>query len=263
MSESREQRSGNSNNNLRLVVGWLYPKKMSTYGDRGNILTIWQRCRWRGIGVEIKEIDLEEKIDPAAIDLYFFGGGQDQAQKIVSRDLQKTKREYLRRAVRIGAVFLGICGGYQLFGSYYRPAAEPEIPGLGLLDIVTVAGEKRMIGNIVIEANEKLKIKNGDLLVGFENHSGKTYLGKRAAALGKVVVGFGNNGEDRTEGAFQGNVFGCYLHGPFLPKNPNFADLLIERALSRRYGKIELASLNDEVETAAHEGAIERARQTR
>jgi CobQ-like glutamine amidotransferase family enzyme len=263
MIENSEQRTTNSKDNLKLVVGWLYPRQMSTYGDRGNILTIYKRCLWRNIEVEVKEIDLKERINPAAIDLYFFGGGQDQAQKLVSKDLQDYKKESLRKAARLGAVFLGICGGYQLLGHYYRPAAAEELPGLGLLDIVTVAGEKRMIGNIVIETDDKFKTEDGDVLVGFENHSGKTYLGKKSSPLGKVTVGYGNNGEDRTEGAFQANVFGCYLHGPLLPKNPAFADFLIRKALERRYGKPDLTTIDDTVENQAHEAAIERAKEAR
>lgn len=248
------------NDRLRLVIGWLYPKYMSTYGDRGNILTLWQRCHWRNIDVTVKEIDLEDKINPAYIDLYFFGGGQDQAQKIISSDLQTIKRGQLRKAVRLGAVFLGICGGYQLFGHYYRPANEMDIPGIGILDVITTAGNKRMIGNIVVETNEKLKFKKERLMVGFENHSGKTYLGKRATPLGNVVVGFGNNGEDRTEGAYQGNVFGCYLHGPLLPKNPEFADLLIERALEKKYGHVDLTQIDDTLELETQGNVIERAK---
>jgi hypothetical protein len=252
-----------SNENLRLVVGWLYPKQMSTYGDRGNVLTIWQRCRWRGIEVEVKEIDLKERFNPAEVDFYFFGGGQDQAQKIVSSDLQKYKKEDLRKAARLGAVFLGICGGYQLFGYYYRPAGEKDLLGIGILDLVTIAGSRRMIGNIIIDLNEKIKTKSEELLVGFENHSGKTYLGKKATPLGRVVVGYGNNGEDRSEGAYQGNVFGCYLHGPVLPKNPNFTDFLIEKALNRRYGKVQLTQLDNDLELRAQKAAIERAREAR
>jgi CobQ-like glutamine amidotransferase family enzyme len=260
---SSEQKAENRNNKFKLVVGWLYPRQMSTYGDRGNILTVYQRCHWRGIEVEVKEIDLKEKIDPTAADFYFFGGGQDQAQKLVSKDLQEYKKDSLRKAARLGAVFFGICGGYQLLGNYYRLAWEKDLLGIGILDLVTVAGDKRMIGNIIIEMNEDLKVGGERMLVGFENHSGRTYLGKKAAPLGRVVVGHGNNGEDRTEGAFQGNVFGCYLHGPVLPKNPNFVDFLIEKALAHRYGKVQLSPLDDNLEMRAHEVAIERSRQTR
>ena len=235
---------------------------MSTYGDRGNIITLWQRCKARGIVCDVKEIDLEEVPDASQIDLYFFGGGQDQAQKIVSQDLQKYKIKALSKAVRLGAVFLGICGGYQLFGHYYRPAGSPDLTGLGILDLVTIASETRMIGNIVIQASSKLGLGETKL-VGFENHSGKTYLGKKAASLGEVLLGYGNNGEDRTEGAFQGNVFGCYLHGPLLPKNPKFADLLLQKAFSRNGGEVELKPLDDSLEEKTHSSVIKRIQKLR
>ena len=155
---------------------------------------------------------------------------------------------------------MGICGGYQLLGNYYRPFNEPELKGVGLLDVVTVASSDRMIGNIVIELDKNLQDEDEKLLVGFENHSGKTYVGKKSAPLGGVVVGHGNNGEDRTEGAFAGNVFGCYLHGPLLPKNPHFADLLIKKALKRRYGNVSLQRLDDSLEVNTHNSVIERAK---
>ena len=244
----------------KLTIGWLYARQMSTYGDRGNILTLWKRAHWRGINVSVREIDFKEKVDPTRFDLYFFGGGQDQAQKKVSDDLIKYKKEDLKKAARLGCVFFAICGGYQLLGQYYRPFAEPELPGIGLLDVVTVASNDRMIGNIVIKTSNQLPQIAGNLMVGFENHSGKTYLGKRANPLGEVVAGSGNNGEDRTEGAFQANVFGCYLHGPVLPKNPFFADYLIKKALARRYGETDFAPIDDNLELTAHDAAIERAR---
>jgi len=244
---------------MKLTIGWLYPRQMSTYGDRGNILTLYQRCVWRGIDSRVKEIGLKEKIDPKEIDLYFFGGGQDVAQIEVSKDLQKYKRGALEEAAGGGATFLSICGGYQLLGHYYKLADGSELTGIGILDVFTNAGEKRMIGNIVIETNVSIPGRN---LVGFENHSGKTYLGKKAVQLGKVIIGYGNNGEDRTEGAIQGNIFGCYLHGPVLPKNPRFADYLIEKSLNQRYGDIKLKELDDSLEAAAHDSAIGRARKS-
>ncbi|MEX0621628.1 MAG: glutamine amidotransferase [Candidatus Woykebacteria bacterium] len=247
----------------RLNIGWLYPRQMSTYGDRGNILTIWRRAAWRGIKTTVREIGLKEKVDPIRFDIYFFGGGQDQAQRSVSEDLQKYKRDDLRKAARLGAVFLGICGGYQLMGHYYQPFNEPQLPGLGLLDVVTVASNDRMIGNIVIELNSKLDAHLEKSIVGFENHSGKTYLGKKSIPLGNIVVGYGNNGEDRTEGAVQENCFGCYLHGPVLPKNPHFADFLIKKALKRKYRDINIDPLDDTLELSSHNSAIARARETR
>ncbi len=243
---------------MKLTIGWLYPKQMSTYGDRGNILTLYERCRWRGIDVKVEEIDLKEKIDPKKIDLYFFGGGQDAAQVEISKDLQKFKKEALLDAVDKKAVFIAICGGYQLLGNYYKTPEGDELPGVGLLDVFTISGERRMIGNIIIEANLPLQDRS---LVGFENHSGKTYLGKKAVPLGRVVVGHGNNGEDRTEGAIQGNVYGCYLHGPVLPKNPKFTDFLLEKALSRKNRDVKFKKLDDSTELSAHQGSINRARE--
>jgi len=243
-----------------LKIGWLYPKQMSTYGDRGNVLTLWQRAKWRGIDVDVKEIDIGEKINPVHFDLFFFGGGQDQAQNQIAKDLQE-KKESLRKAVRLGSVFLGICGGYQLFGHYYRPYVGDDLPGLGILDVTTIASSQRMIGNIVVESNADLGFMSDKFLVGFENHSGKTFVGKRAKSLGRVTVGSGNNGEDRTEGAYEGNVFGCYLHGPVLPKNPAFADLLLERALKRRYKNFKLTQIDDDLENQTHLSAINRSRE--
>jgi CobQ-like glutamine amidotransferase family enzyme len=244
---------------MKLTIGWLYPKQMSTYGDRGNILTIYNRCLWRNIKVEILEIDLKDKIDPKKIDFYFFGGGQDVSQVDVSKDLQRYKKKALTEAKDLKSVFLSICGGYQLLGHYYKTPEAVEIPGIGILDVFTISGDRRMIGNIMIESNVSIPERS---LVGFENHSGKTYIGKNAVQLGRVVAGNGNNGEDRTEGAVQDNVFGCYLHGPLLPKNPKFADHLIEKALSRRHGQTKLKDLDDSLELSAHDSSIERTRKT-
>lgn len=241
---------------MKLNITWLYPREMSTYGDRGNILTLVKRCQWRGIEVEVKEKGLQEHLAESSTDLYFFGGGQDVAQTLVAEDL-KEKKSFLTEEAQSEKVFLGICGGYQLFGLYYRDSSGNEIQGLSILDVATRALGKRMMGNIVIEA-DFLKEK----LVGFENHSGETRLGQNAKPLGKVLVGCGNNGKDKTEGAVQNNVFGCYLHGPVLPKNPAFADYLIKLALKKRYGEVELKFLNDMAEIQAHEVAIQRAYKT-
>lgn len=248
---------------MKLNIAWLYPRQMSTYGDRGNILTLWKRASWRGIHVSVREFDFKEKVDPTRFDLYFFGGGQDQAQRKVSDDLIKYKRDDLRKAARLGAVFLGICGGYQLMGNYYRPFNEPQLDGIGLLDVVTVASNNRMIGNVIVQLNKNIGMEDSKLLVGFENHSGKTYVGKKSLPLGSVVVGNGNNGEDRSAGAFNGNVFGCYLHGPVLAKNPHFADLLLTKALSRRYNSVTLPKLDDTLETNTHNSVIDHIKRGR
>lgn len=239
---------------LQLNITWLYPREMSTYGDRGNILTLKRRCEWRGIKANVDEIGMKEAVRDKWGDLYFFGGGQDQAQNIIAKDLAEHKKNFLVAEAQNNKVFFGVCGGYQLFGHYYKDGAGNEIAGLGILDVFTIAGKERMMGNIVVES-DLLK----ERLVGFENHSGKTYLGNRAEKLGTVLVGSGNNGEDRTEGAREKNAFGCYLHGPILPKNPFFADFLIKAALQNKHGDVELDFINDTVEISAHEKALERS----
>jgi CobQ-like glutamine amidotransferase family enzyme len=236
---------------MRLTIGWLYGSKMNIYGDRGNVLTLAQRARWRGIDATIVEIGLGEPI-PSAVDLFFFGGGQDQEQIAVARDLQGAKGEALKAAVDEGAALLAICGGYQLLGHEYRPHDAEPLPGIGLFDLTTVAGSERFIGNVVVESEW------GDL-VGFENHSGLTTLGPDTRPMGRVRIGRGNNGRDGTEGAITKHAIGCYLHGALLPKNPALADWLIASGLSRRHGTVELAPLDDRLEHAAHVSALDRA----
>lgn len=237
----------------KLRIAHLYAHFLNIYGDRGNIITLIRRCQWRGIDVEVKATGLKERLDPDYFDLYFVGGGQDKQQQVIAEDLLANK-EALSQSINGGAVILSICGGYQLLGHYYRPHEGPELPGISLVDAYTVAGNRRMIGNVVI------KRKSGETLVGFENHSGRTFLGKDTAALGTVLTGNGNNGEDGKEGIAQkvgnGMVYGTYLHGSLLPKNPAFADEIIKLALSRRYPSISLDNLNDVVEQKAHEYAV-------
>jgi CobQ-like glutamine amidotransferase family enzyme len=239
----------------RLVIGWLYGTKMNIYGDRGNVLAIAQRARWRGIDAEIREIGLGEPI-PDDIDVFFWGGGQDQEQVAVSRDIQGAKGEQLRAAIEDGAAMLAVCGGYQLLGHEYRPHDADPLPGIGLFDAYSTAGQARFIGNVVVNSR-------WGTLVGFENHSGLTFLGEDVEPLGRVEVGAGNNGTDGTEGAVYRNAIGCYLHGALLPKNPALTDWLIEAGLTRRYGAAALAPIDDRLEQQAHETAIRRARATR
>lgn len=241
----------------KLVIGWLYGSKMNIYGDRGNVLALQQRAAWRGIDAEVHEIDLGDPV-PADIDIFFWGGGQDQEQVSASRDMQGEKGEALKQAIENGAAMLAICGGYQLLGHGYRPHDAEPLPGIGVFDAETVAGPQRFIGNVVIDAPEF------GSLVGFENHSGLTTLGTDVKPLGKVVVGRGNNGKDGTEGAIYRNAIGCYLHGALLPKNPKLTDWLLEAGLRHRYGDdVTLEPLDDDVETRAHESAVERAHATR
>ena len=233
---------------LTLRIAHLYAHFLNIYGDRGNIITMTQRARWRGIDVSVEPIGLGQEIDAEFFDFYFIGGGQDKQQITIAEDLAG-KAQSIRKAAESGAVILSICGGYQLLGHYYKPHEGPELKGISVLDAYTIAGDRRMIGNVVVHRPD------GSTLVGFENHSGKTFLGQAVKPLGKVVTGNGNNGQDSLEGAADGTVYGTYLHGSILPKNPRFADELLAKALTRRHGNLTLAPLDDRVEEAAHQRA--------
>jgi CobQ-like glutamine amidotransferase family enzyme len=240
---------------MKLRIGWLYGHEMNIYGDRGNVLSLARRAEWRGIPAEVITIGLGEPINAQELDLLFWGGGQDREQIAVAADLDGPKGANLKAAVEDHMPILAICGGYQLLGHHYRPHGEPDLPGIGVLDITSEAGSERFIGNVVIDTEDFGQ------LVGFENHSGLTHLGNGVRPLGKVRVGRGNNGVDGMEGARYKNAIGCYMHGSLLPKNPVLADWLISAALERSYGKADLAKLDDEVETLAHERVIRRAMQ--
>jgi CobQ-like glutamine amidotransferase family enzyme len=235
---------------LKINAAHLYPELLNIYGDRGNILTIKKRCEWRGIDINIDSINLGDEI--GEYDFYFIGGGQDQQQITVAKELQKHKTKLLKARDQ-NAVFLAICGGYQLFGHYYQPHNAEKLVGIGLLDAYTVAGDKRFIGNVSAEC-DFVKPEN---IVGFENHSGLTYLENDTKPIAKILTGNGNNGKDKTEGARAVNVFGTYLHGSFLPKNVHFADYLTGLALEKRYGEEfrneGLPPLDDEIEIKTHE----------
>jgi lipid II isoglutaminyl synthase (glutamine-hydrolysing) len=236
---------------VRLLA--LYPDQMNIYADRGNIVFLRRRCEWRGIGFSYAAAGAGDPVDPAAHDLFYVGGGQDRDQRAVAADMAQTKREALVAAVGEGAVLLAVCGGYQLLGHSYQ-LGEETLPGLGIADLETVREPgPRLIGNVTIEADIDGR---GRTLAGFENHGGRTYLGASAQPLGKVISGFGNNGNDGLEGVRRDNMIGTYLHGPLLPKNAWLADHLIELALERRYGsRPELEPLDDSLERAAHESA--------
>jgi hypothetical protein len=229
---------------------------MNIYGDRGNILCLRRRCEARDIELVVEDLDLGVPLDPAAYDLIFMGGGQDREQRRIAEDLAIGKGEALREAAEGGVAMLAVCGGYQLFGRYYRPAAGEELPGVAVFDAWTVhpgEGTRRCIGDVAARWE-------GGTLVGFENHGGRTYLGSGARPLARVERGFGNNGEDGGEGAVYRNAYGTYLHGSLLPKNPRFTDHLLRLALNRRYGEVELAPLDDSIEEAAHAAALRVAR---
>lgn len=234
---------------MKLVVGYLYGDLMNIYGDTGNIICLKKRVQWRGIDVEVKNISIGDKLKKGEVDIFFFGGGQDQQQELVAKDLQK-KAKVIKTEIERGVPLLSVCGGYQLLGEYYKPARGAKLPGIGLFQVYTVAGNKRMIGNIVVESMF-------GKLVGFENHSGQTFLKKGSTSLGMVLKGFGNNGADQTEGCIYKNAIGCYMHGSLLPKNPHLADWLLKKALEVKYGKkIELKPLDDSLESQAHSTAV-------
>ena len=233
-----------------LRVCALYTDLMNIYADRGNLLLLERRCQWRGIGFSLQRSGLGDALDPEAADLYSIGGGQDRDQRLCAIDLAEVKRDALHAVADRGAVILAVCGGYQLLGHSYELGSE-TLPGVGLVDLHTVRAEgPRLIGNVAIEV--ELEPGRKHVLAGFENHGGRTHLGQNTRPLGRVLKGYGNNGEDGREGVLHGHVIGTYLHGPLLPKNTWFADWLIGAAL----GLDEpLDELDDELERAAHADA--------
>lgn len=256
---------------MKLTIGYLYGDLMNIYGDTGNIICLEKRCVWRGIDASVKQISIGNDLKAGEVDLFFFGGGQDQAQTDVAKDLVK-KASVLKEENERGVPLLAICGGYQLLGKYYQPFDGKKLEGVGIFKASTEASNDRMIGNIVIRSSfivSSLTTKNqsdeptneltNNLLVGFENHSGKTFLEKSGKPLGSVIKGFGNNGEDKSEGCISNNAIGCYMHGSLSPKNPELADWLIKKALEVKYKKeINLKPLNDELEQKAHDFAVKK-----
>lgn len=236
---------------MEINICHLYPDLLNVYGDLGNILILKHRCESRGIQVNVKNISLGDPFNKDEHDIVFFGGGQDYEQSIVSPDLMGEKREALKDYIEEGKVLLAICGGYQLLGKYYTAPNGEKLDGLDILDLYTVGGDNRFIGNTIIE-NEVFN----ETYVGFENHSGRTYLGEGLSPLGKCVIGYGNNGEDGAEGCIYKNTFGSYFHGPILTKNPEFADRLIKTALLNKGEDFELAPLDDTFEVKAKESII-------
>jgi CobQ-like glutamine amidotransferase family enzyme len=240
-----------------LRLGHLYPTLMNVYGDRGNIICLQRRAKLRGVELEVVPLEIGDVLDDQVFDMLFMGGAQDRDQRLVGGDLLLTKAEALRAAVEAGTVFLGVCGGYQLAGRFYRGLDGEELEGAGVFDLYTVhpgPKAKRLIGNLAAEW-EEAPGRQGTL-AGFENHGGRTILGPKAAPLAKVVRGFGNDGESGYEGARYKNAFGCYLHGPVLPKNPALADRLLSLALERKYGDGTLAPIDDAIENRAHAAAL-------
>ena len=240
---------------MTIRVGHLYPSYLNIYADRGNIAVLARRAEWRGHPLEVDELGFDDDIVPGAHDLYYVGGGQDREQLLVAPNFA-AKATPLREAVLDGgAALLAVCGGYQLLGRGYRGFHGEDMPGVGLLPLETVAGDTRMIGNVLIESDV-------GPIVGFENHAGRTKLDPGAEPLGRVVAGFGNDGDSGYEGCRLGRAIGTYLHGPLLPRNPRLADWLLAQALAHRSGgePPELAPLEDELEAEAHAVSAARAR---
>ena len=233
---------------MELKICHLYPDVLNLYGDRGNILCMEKRMQWRGIEVSTTGVSIGQSLQASEYDLFFIGGGQDFEQEVLLPDLASGKTAELKAAVEDGKTVLAICGGYQMLGSYYKTWGGHQCDFTGILDLCTEGAKDRMIGNYVFTCDEL-----GVNVVGFENHSGKTYLGGSVKPMGKVLFGSGNNGQDGTEGARYKNVFATYSHGCLLPKNPALADHILKTALTHKYGAAELAPLEDAFETNAHQ----------
>jgi lipid II isoglutaminyl synthase (glutamine-hydrolysing) len=239
---------------VNIRVAHLYPDYLNIYADRGNIAVLAQRAARRGHTLDVTALGMGDAVVPGAHDLYYLGGGQDREQLLVAADLA-AKGEPLKEAAAAGAAVLAVCGGYQLLGRGYRGFHGEDMPGVGLLPLETVAGDRRMIGDVLIESDV-------GPIAGFENHAGRTHLDPGAEPLGRVVFGYGNDGESGYEGCRVGRAVGTYLHGPLLPRNPRLADWVLAQALAHRSGgePPDLDPLDDELEAEAHAVSSARAR---
>ena len=240
---------------MRIRVGHLYPDYLNIYADRGNIAVLSERARLRGHELAVRALGMGDAVPAGEIDLFYVGGGQDREQALVAQDLV-TKADVLRAALEDRAAFLAVCGGYQLLGRSYRDVAGQELPGIGLLPLHTVAGQRRMIGDVLLSC----EWAGGETLAGFENHAGRTLLDEGAEPLGGVVSGHGNDGSSGFEGCRYRRAYGTYLHGPLLPRNPWFADHILAEALRHQGADPVFSPLEDGFEAQAHAVSAERAR---
>lgn len=239
-------------NDKSITILQLYPRDMNIYGDWGNTLVLKRRLEWHGYTVNLTEYNPGDTF-PADIDLIVGGGGQDSGQDVIQTDLLAIGPQ-LRALADKDVPMLMICGLFQLFGTFFKTQDGHIIQGIGLLDIETHAGPERLTGNIITKSEEFGEI------IGYENHSGQTFLGKNIAPLGKVIKGAGNNGQDDSEGARYRNIIATYMHGSLLPKNPAIADFLIEKAVTRKYGEFIPTVIDDRFAIKARDIATKRPR---
>jgi CobQ-like glutamine amidotransferase family enzyme len=244
---------------VKIRVGHLYPEYLNIYADRGNIAVLDRRARLRGHELEVTAISVSDDVHPGEHDLLYIGGGQDREQALIAPDLA-AKGPAIKEAAAAGAALLAVCGGYQLLGRGYVDRHGGSLPGVGLFPHETVAGERRMIGDVLLES--ELDAGERRTIAGFENHAGRTRLDPGAEPLGRVVAGFGNDGRSGHEGCRVGRAIGTYLHGPLLPRNPWLADWLLSQALAHALGgePPELEPLPDRLEAEAHDVSAQRAR---
>ena len=240
---------------MELKICHLYPDILNLYGDQGNIICMKKRLEWRNIDCRVTEVSIGESAKFTDFDIFFIGGGQDFEQEILLGDLAGGKADEIKAAVADGKTFLTICGGYQMLGSYYKTWDGQMCDFIGAIDYYTVGAKDRMIGNFMYKCGAE---SGGSTVVGFENHSGKTFLGSGVSPLGTILSGYGNNGEDKTEGVRYNNVCGTYSHGPVLPKNPQLADFILKTALSQKYTSFDFEALDDTFESNANEYMIKR-----
>ena len=240
---------------MELNICHLYPDVLNLYGDRGNILCLRRRLEWRGISVSVQEMPIGSGGSLGKADLIFIGGGQDFEQEALLSDLHRGRDQELRAAIDDGVTVLAICGGYQMLGAYYETHDGRRCDFIGAVDYYTVGGDSRLIGNYLFRCGDD---SGGSVVAGFENHSGRTFLGPGVQPLGEVLSGYGNNGRDGTEGVRWKNVFGTYSHGPLLPKNPELCDAILETALTRKYGAVMLEPLDDSAEEQARREMTDR-----
>jgi len=235
---------------MELKICHLYPDVLNLYGDRGNVLCMKKRLEWRGIDCSVSKLPIGSSEKLTGFDLVFIGSGQDFDRQVLLSDLRRGRAAEIKAAIEDGVSFLAISGGFRLLGNCHEDSSGNKTDYVGALDLYTVESAKRVTGNCKFICSEDA---GGSTVVGFENHSGLTYLGSCVKPLGTVLSGFGNNGSDKTEGVLYKNVFGTYSHGPVLPKNPEFCDHILRTALSRKYGKAELQLLDDRAELHAHD----------